>query len=74
MLACPLKAHLFLTVVTSVWQLQFHYEPQEGDIISECVLISALQIKAALRTVVPAEQKYLEEEPKVSKQVSLCII
>lgn len=27
------------------------------------------QVKAALRTVVPAEQKYIEEEPKVSKQV-----
>uniref|UniRef100_A0A7N6BKY0 C2 domain-containing protein n=1 Tax=Anabas testudineus TaxID=64144 RepID=A0A7N6BKY0_ANATE len=25
-------------------------------------------VKAALRTVVPAEQKYIEEEPKVSKQ------
>lgn len=30
---------------------------------------SAPQVKAALRTVVPAEQKYIEEEPKVSKQV-----
>lgn len=37
-------------------------------------LISVLQIKAALRTVVPAEQKYLEEEPKVSKHVCLSII
>ncbi|RVE66155.1 hypothetical protein OJAV_G00123820 [Oryzias javanicus] len=26
-------------------------------------------VKAALRTVVPAEQKYIEEEPKVSKQL-----
>lgn len=36
----------------------------------ECVLLCP-QVKAALRTVVPAEQKYIEEEPKVSKQVHL---
>lgn len=34
------------------------------------VLTVCLQIKAALKSVVPAEQKYIEEEPKVSKQVS----
>lgn len=33
------------------------------------VCFSCFKVKAALRTVVPAEQKYIEEEPKVSKQV-----
>lgn len=27
------------------------------------------QVKAGLRTLIPMEQKYIEEEPKVSKQV-----
>ncbi|XP_070781254.1 multiple C2 and transmembrane domain-containing protein 1 isoform X10 [Enoplosus armatus] len=33
------------------------------------VAIPLLHVKAALKTVVPAEQKYIEEEPKVSKQL-----
>ncbi|MEQ2193261.1 hypothetical protein XENOCAPTIV_028349, partial [Xenoophorus captivus] len=28
-------------------------------------------VKAGLRTLTPVEQKYIEEEPKVSKQVHL---
>lgn len=28
-----------------------------------------LQVKAGLRTLIPIEQKYIEEEPRVSKQV-----
>lgn len=35
-----------------------------GHMICVCV-----QVKAALRTVAPAEHKYMEEEAKVSKQV-----
>lgn len=30
---------------------------------------SILQVKAGLRTLIPIEQKYIEEEPRVSKQV-----
>lgn len=45
-----------------------------GRQIDLICLVYALQIKAALRTVVPPEHKYLEEEPKVSKQVCLCIM
>lgn len=30
---------------------------------------SVLQVKAGLRTLIPIEQKYIEEEPRVSKQV-----
>lgn len=30
---------------------------------------AVLQVKAGLRTLIPIEQKYMEEEPKVSKQV-----
>lgn len=37
-----------------------------------CVFLF-FKVKAALRTVVPAEQKYIEEEPKVSKQVCISI-
>uniref|UniRef100_UPI003AABB246 multiple C2 and transmembrane domain-containing protein 1 isoform X5 n=1 Tax=Centroberyx gerrardi TaxID=166262 RepID=UPI003AABB246 len=33
------------------------------------VAIPLLHVKAALKTVVPAEQKYIEEEPKVSKHL-----
>lgn len=33
-----------------------------------CV-VSILKVKAGLRTLIPVEQKYIEEEPKVSKQV-----
>uniref|UniRef100_A0A674PPL8 Multiple C2 and transmembrane domain containing 1 n=1 Tax=Takifugu rubripes TaxID=31033 RepID=A0A674PPL8_TAKRU len=42
--------------------------PTKGVIYLEIDVIYNT-IKAALRTVVPAEQKYLEEEPKVSKQL-----
>lgn len=30
---------------------------------------SIFQVKAGLRTLIPMEQKYIEEEPRVSKQV-----
>uniref|UniRef100_A0A7N8XHF6 Multiple C2 domains, transmembrane 1b n=1 Tax=Mastacembelus armatus TaxID=205130 RepID=A0A7N8XHF6_9TELE len=42
--------------------------PTKGVIYLEIDVIYNT-VKAALRTVVPAEQKYIEEEPKVSKQV-----
>ncbi|MEQ2289908.1 Multiple C2 and transmembrane domain-containing protein 1, partial [Ameca splendens] len=41
--------------------------PTKGLIYLEIEVIYNT-IKAALKTVVPAEQKYIEEEPKVSKQ------
>uniref|UniRef100_A0A3P8P5D4 C2 domain-containing protein n=1 Tax=Astatotilapia calliptera TaxID=8154 RepID=A0A3P8P5D4_ASTCA len=41
--------------------------PTKGCIYLEIDVI--YNVKAALRTVVPAEQKYIEEEPKVSKQL-----
>nr|XP_020445330.1 multiple C2 and transmembrane domain-containing protein 1-like [Monopterus albus] len=46
--------------------------PTKGVIYLEIDVIYNA-VKAALRTVVPAEQKYMEEEPKVSKQVCLCV-
>ncbi|XP_021164699.2 multiple C2 and transmembrane domain-containing protein 1 isoform X4 [Fundulus heteroclitus] len=42
--------------------------PTKGVIYLEIEVIYNT-IKAALKTVVPAEQKYVEEEPKVSKQL-----
>ncbi|XP_035524483.1 multiple C2 and transmembrane domain-containing protein 1 isoform X2 [Morone saxatilis] len=42
--------------------------PTKGVIYLEIDVIYNT-VKAALRTVVPAEQKYIEEEPKVSKQL-----
>uniref|UniRef100_A0A669EMT4 Multiple C2 and transmembrane domain containing 1 n=1 Tax=Oreochromis niloticus TaxID=8128 RepID=A0A669EMT4_ORENI len=42
--------------------------PTKGCIYLEIDVIYNA-VKAALRTVVPAEQKYIEEEPKVSKQL-----
>ncbi|XP_034566167.1 multiple C2 and transmembrane domain-containing protein 1 isoform X3 [Notolabrus celidotus] len=42
--------------------------PTKGHIYLEIDVIYNT-VKAALRTVVPAEQKYIEEEPKVSKQL-----
>ncbi|XP_030579905.1 multiple C2 and transmembrane domain-containing protein 1 isoform X2 [Archocentrus centrarchus] len=42
--------------------------PTKGYIYIEIDVIYNA-VKAALRTVVPAEQKYIEEEPKVSKQL-----
>ncbi|XP_028273901.1 multiple C2 and transmembrane domain-containing protein 1 isoform X6 [Parambassis ranga] len=42
--------------------------PTKGVIYLEIDVIYN-KVKAALRTVVPAEQKYIEEEPKVSKQL-----
>ncbi|KAK5620706.1 Multiple C2 and transmembrane domain-containing protein 1 [Crenichthys baileyi] len=42
--------------------------PTKGVIYLEIEVIYNT-IKAALKTVVPAEQKYIEEEPKVSKQL-----
>ncbi|XP_050928692.1 multiple C2 and transmembrane domain-containing protein 1 isoform X2 [Lates calcarifer] len=42
--------------------------PTKGYIYLEIDVIYNT-VKAALRTVVPAEQKYIEEEPKVSKQL-----
>uniref|UniRef100_A0A3Q1F742 Multiple C2 domains, transmembrane 1b n=1 Tax=Acanthochromis polyacanthus TaxID=80966 RepID=A0A3Q1F742_9TELE len=42
--------------------------PTKGAIYLEIDVIYNT-VKAALRTVVPAEQKYIEEEPKVSKQL-----
>ncbi|KAF3701725.1 Multiple C2 and transmembrane domain-containing protein 1 [Channa argus] len=42
--------------------------PTKGVIYLEMDVIYNT-VKAALRTVVPAEQKYIEEEPKVSKQL-----
>uniref|UniRef100_A0AAQ5WWN3 C2 domain-containing protein n=1 Tax=Amphiprion ocellaris TaxID=80972 RepID=A0AAQ5WWN3_AMPOC len=42
--------------------------PTKGAIYLEIDVIYNT-VKAALRTVVPAEQKYMEEEPKVSKQL-----
>ncbi|XP_072228800.1 multiple C2 and transmembrane domain-containing protein 1-like isoform X1 [Leuresthes tenuis] len=42
--------------------------PTKGAIYLEIEVIYNT-VKAALRTVVPAEQKYIEEEPKVSKQL-----
>ncbi|XP_056259146.1 multiple C2 and transmembrane domain-containing protein 1 isoform X3 [Seriola aureovittata] len=42
--------------------------PTKGVIYLEVDVIYNT-VKAALRTVVPAEQKYIEEEPKVSKQL-----
>ncbi|KAM4528559.1 multiple C2 and transmembrane domain-containing protein 1-like isoform 2-T2 [Odontesthes bonariensis] len=42
--------------------------PTKGVIYLEIEVIYNT-VKAALRTVVPAEQKYIEEEPKVSKQL-----
>ncbi|XP_047229574.1 multiple C2 and transmembrane domain-containing protein 1 isoform X4 [Girardinichthys multiradiatus] len=42
--------------------------PTKGLIYLEIEVIYNT-IKAALKTVVPAEQKYIEEEPKVSKQL-----
>ncbi|XP_071322408.1 multiple C2 and transmembrane domain-containing protein 1 isoform X3 [Trachinotus anak] len=42
--------------------------PTKGIIYLEIDVIYSA-VKAALRTVVPAEQKYIEEEPKVSKQL-----
>ncbi|CAJ1069989.1 multiple C2 and transmembrane domain-containing protein 1-like isoform X1 [Xyrichtys novacula] len=42
--------------------------PTKGHIDLEIDVIYNT-VKAALRTVVPAEQKYIEEEPKVSKQL-----
>uniref|UniRef100_UPI0037E73D72 multiple C2 and transmembrane domain-containing protein 1 isoform X4 n=1 Tax=Semicossyphus pulcher TaxID=241346 RepID=UPI0037E73D72 len=42
--------------------------PTKGHVYLEIDVIYNT-VKAALRTVVPAEQKYIEEEPKVSKQL-----
>ncbi|XP_070844852.1 multiple C2 and transmembrane domain-containing protein 1 isoform X3 [Chaetodon trifascialis] len=42
--------------------------PTKGAIVLEIDVIYNM-VKAALRTVVPAEQKYMEEEPKVSKHL-----
>ncbi|XP_076613436.1 multiple C2 and transmembrane domain-containing protein 1 isoform X1 [Chaetodon auriga] len=42
--------------------------PTKGAIVLEIDVIYNT-VKAALRTVVPAEQKYMEEEPKVSKHL-----
>lgn len=42
--------------------------PSKGTLILEIDVIYNT-VKAALRTVNPAEQKYMEEEPKVSKQL-----
>ncbi|KAM6902623.1 multiple C2 and transmembrane domain-containing protein 1 [Xenentodon cancila] len=42
--------------------------PTKGVIYLEVEVIYNT-VKAALRTLVPAEQKYIEEEPKVSKQL-----
>ncbi|XP_041666764.1 multiple C2 and transmembrane domain-containing protein 1-like isoform X2 [Cheilinus undulatus] len=42
--------------------------PTKGNIYLEIDVIYNT-VKAALRTVTPAEQKYIEEEPKVSKQL-----
>lgn len=33
-------------------------------------LVYMLQVKAGMRTLIPIEQKYIEEEPRVSKQVT----
>lgn len=33
-------------------------------------LVYVLQVKAGMRTLIPIEQKYIEEEPRVSKQVT----
>lgn len=39
--------------------------------VCDAVFASAiLQVKAGLRTLIPIEQKYIEEEPRVSKQVN----
>ncbi|XP_056288942.1 multiple C2 and transmembrane domain-containing protein 1 isoform X1 [Pseudoliparis swirei] len=40
----------------------------KGSILLEADVVYC-PVKAALRSVVPAEQKYIEEEPKVSKQL-----
>ncbi|XP_061590043.1 multiple C2 and transmembrane domain-containing protein 1 isoform X2 [Cololabis saira] len=42
--------------------------PSKGVIYLEEEIIFNM-VKAAMRTLVPAEQKYIEEEPKVSKQL-----
>ncbi|KAM9306516.1 multiple C2 and transmembrane domain-containing protein 1 isoform 7-T8 [Pholidichthys leucotaenia] len=42
--------------------------PTKGFIFLEIEVIYNT-VKAAMRTIVPAEQKYIEEEPKVSKQL-----
>lgn len=42
---------------------------QNMNVNPDQCLLFLLQVKAALKTVVPAEQKYIEEEQKVSKQV-----
>ncbi|PWA26585.1 hypothetical protein CCH79_00001279 [Gambusia affinis] len=41
----------------------------EMEVIYNTVTVTLQLIKAALKTVVPAEKKYVEEEPKVSKQL-----
>lgn len=37
--------------------------------VCDVFALSILQVKAGLRTLIPIEQKYIEEEPRVSKQV-----